>query len=116
MSKRIKHIIDEIADQYIEDSNKPWIIGFSGGKDLTVLLTLVWLSLLKIKNEIDEKFLKREVWLVCNDKLVEYPTITNYVNGILAKIEKAAIKYNLPFYVKKTIPRLEDSFWVNLIG
>ena len=110
-------IIEEIIDQYtIEDSSRPWIIGFSGGKDSTVLLTLVWLSLLKIKNEIDQKFLKREVWVVCNDTLVENPIITNYVNDILDKIENAAIKHNLPIKVKKTIPRLEDSFWVNLIG
>lgn len=115
--KKTNYIIEEIIDQYtIEDSNRPWIIGFSGGKDSTVMLTLVWLSLLKIKNEIDEKFLRREVWVVCNDTLVENPIITNYVNGVLIKIENAAIKHNLPIKVKKTIPRLEDSFWVNLIG
>lgn len=115
--KKINYIIEEIIDQYtIDDSNRPWIIGFSGGKDSTVMLTLVWLSLLKIKNDINEKFLKREVWVVCNDTLVENPIITNYVNGILEKIEKAAIKHSLPIKVKKTIPRLEDSFWINLIG
>ncbi|KJD36964.1 hypothetical protein PW52_00445 [Tamlana sedimentorum] len=115
--KKSNYIIEEIIDQYtIEDNNRPWIIGFSGGKDSTVMLTLVWLSLLKIKNEISEKFLKREVWVVCNDTLVENPIITNYVNGVLMKIENAAIKHNLPIKVKKTIPRLEDSFWVNLIG
>lgn len=115
--KKTNYIIEEIIDQYtIEDNNRPWIIGFSGGKDSTVMLTLVWLSLLKIKNEIDEKFLRREVWVVCNDTLVENPIITNYVNGVLEKIENAAIRHNLPIKVKKTIPRLEDSFWVNLIG
>ena len=51
MSKRINYIIEEIADQYsIEDNNRPWIIGFSGGKDSTVLLTLTLFALLKIKN------------------------------------------------------------------
>ncbi|WP_298418086.1 DNA phosphorothioation system sulfurtransferase DndC [uncultured Kordia sp.] len=115
--KKTNYIIEEIIDQYtLEDNNRPWIIGFSGGKDSTVMLTLVWLSLLKIKNEVDEKFLKREVWVVCNDTLVENPIITNYVNGILEKIKVAAIRHNLPIKVKKTIPRLEDSFWVNLIG
>ncbi|EDP97378.1 DNA phosphorothioation system sulfurtransferase DndC [Kordia algicida OT-1] len=115
--KKTNYIIEEIIDQYtIDDNNRPWIIGFSGGKDSTVMLTLVWLSLLKIKNDIDEKFLKREVWVVCNDTLVENPIITNYVNGILEKIKTAAVRHNLPIKVKKTIPRLEDSFWVNLIG
>ncbi len=36
-SKKILHIISELKDQYLlqEDFNKPWIIGFSGGKDST---------------------------------------------------------------------------------
>lgn len=41
MSKRIEYIIDDIKEQYLEkDNNIPWIIGFSGGKDSTVVLTL----------------------------------------------------------------------------
>jgi DNA sulfur modification protein DndC len=117
MSSRIEYIINEVTDQYlINDEVRPWIIGFSGGKDSTVTLTLVWLSLLKIKNELGEKHLTRDIWVVCNDTLVENPIITNYVNDILEKIENAAIKHSLPIKIKKTIPRLEDSFWVNLIG
>ena len=56
---KINYIIDEIADQYmLDDNNRPWIIGFSGGKDSTVLLTLTWMAILKVKNEQDIKFLK----------------------------------------------------------
>jgi 3'-phosphoadenosine 5'-phosphosulfate sulfotransferase (PAPS reductase)/FAD synthetase len=42
MSKKIENIIDELIDQYQEDDryNRPWIIGFSGGKDSTVLQTI----------------------------------------------------------------------------
>ena len=52
MSKRIDEIVDEIVDQYTyaDPSQRPWIIGFSGGKDSTVLLTLVWKALLKIRD------------------------------------------------------------------
>jgi len=117
MSNRINFIIGEIADQYtMEDNNRPWIIGFSGGKDSTVLLTLTWLALLRVKNEKGKSFLSRQVHVVCNDTLVENPIITNYVNKVLAKIENASLKYSLPISVQKTIPRLEDSFFVNLIG
>ena len=33
--KRINDIIEELKDQYLEEDrcNRPWIIGFSGGKD-----------------------------------------------------------------------------------
>ena len=55
MSKRIDYIIDDIREQYLEnDNNIPWIIGFSGGKDSTVVLTLVWKALLSIREEFGE--------------------------------------------------------------
>jgi len=52
-------IIDELVDQFefADSSERPWIIGFSGGKDSTVLLTLVWMALLKLKETIPIKFL-----------------------------------------------------------
>ena len=46
-NKKVEGIITEIIDQYAyaDTSDRPWIIGFSGGKDSTVLLTLVWIAL-----------------------------------------------------------------------
>ena len=117
VNKKINYIIDEICDQYsINDNNRPWIIGFSGGKDSTVLLTLTWLALLKIKKEQGSSFLSREVHLFCNDTLVENPIIVNYLNNVLRKIREASLTHSLPVFVQKTTPRLEDSFFVNLIG
>ena len=119
MSNRISHIINEILDQYLyaDTSYKPWIIGFSGGKDSTVLLTLVWKALIKIKEETPIAFqLRRPIYVVCNDTMVENPIIASYVDEVLSKIEVAAREQDLPIFVRKTIPRLEDSFWVNIIG
>ena len=52
-NKRIEYIIDEILDQYAyaDEYTRPWIIGFSGGKDSTVLLMLVWIALEKLKEQ-----------------------------------------------------------------
>jgi len=42
MGLNIKEIEAEIIDQYTTDENpRPWIVGFSGGKDSTMLLQLV---------------------------------------------------------------------------
>ena len=113
MSQRIQYIISEIKDQYlIEDSLRPWIIGFSGGKDSTALLQLVWYALLQVP--ADKR--KRQIHVVCNDTLVENPIIHEYVNEFLSKISQAAVEKGLPVYVNKTIPRLEDTFWINVIG
>lgn len=113
MSKRINYIISELKDQYlIEDNLRPWIIGFSGGKDSTVLLQLVWLAI----SEIPLKERRREIHVVCNDTLVENPIIQSYVSEVLNKIKDAAASMSMPIRVETTIPRLEDTFWVNIIG
>lgn len=102
---------------YADKSYRPWIIGFSGGKDSTVLLTLTWLALKKIKEQTPVPFqLRRPIYVVCNDTLVENPIISSYVDEVLEQIQKAAREQDLPIFVRKTIPRLEDSFWVNVIG
>lgn len=106
-------LLEEIEDQYLaEDNFCPWIVGFSGGKDSTMLLQLVWYTLKRIPQELR----KRRVYVVCNNTLVENPKILKYTDGVLEDIEKAAFDQSMPVQVVKTIPKLEDSFWVNLIG
>ena len=103
-------------DQYLEDDryNRPWIIGFSGGKDSTVLLTLTWLALQRLKEQGTP--LTRQVYVVNNDTLVENPVIEEYVTGVLAMITNAAREQSLPISVKVTTPALEDTFWSCVIG
>ena len=118
-SKSIEGVIAEIIDQYAfaDNTERPWIIGFSGGKDSTVLLTLVWIALRRIREDLPNPYqLRRPVHVVCNDTMVENPIISTYVEEVLTKIETAAREQNLPIFVKKTTPKLDESFWVNVIG
>lgn len=114
MSLNIKFLEDEIIDQYLYDENstRPWIIGFSGGKDSTMLLQLVWSAIKKIPAELRN----REIFVVCNDTLVENPKIVQFINLTLKSIQKEAAIQGIPIQVHQTTPRLEDTFWVNLIG
>lgn len=116
--EKIQKIIDELVDQYefADSSDRPWIIGFSGGKDSTVLLTLVWLCLEKLRETIPNYKFKRDVHVVCNDTMVENPIISSYVEDVLVFIENAALEKGLPLMVKKTTPKLEETFWINVIG
>ncbi|WPR72341.1 DNA phosphorothioation system sulfurtransferase DndC [Flavobacterium sp. NG2] len=118
-NKKVEGIIAEIIDQYAyaDKSERPWIIGFSGGKDSTVLLMLVWIALQRIRQDLPFPFqLKRKVYVVCNDTMVENPIIANYVEDVLAKISEAARDQDLPIFVQKTTPKLEETFWINVIG
>jgi DNA sulfur modification protein DndC len=114
MSLNIQHLETEIIDQYLYDSNptRPWIIGFSGGKDSTMLLQLVWNALKKIEPIL----LTRQIYVVCNDTLVENPRIVKFINKTLKKIQKEANLNSFPIIVHQTMPTLENTFWVKLVG
>ncbi|RZK09659.1 MAG: DNA phosphorothioation system sulfurtransferase DndC [Flavobacterium sp.] len=114
--EKIKTITAEIQEQYLQDDT-PWVIGYSGGKDSTALLQLVLYALLKLPKEQ----LNKEVHVLSNDTLVENPSIVEYIDNQLKLIEVVAKKKlfnhaeNL-FQVAKVVPKIEDRFWINLIG
>ena len=114
MALNISHIENEIIDQYLYDEHltRPWIIGFSGGKDSTMLLQVVWNALKKV----DPILMTRQIYVVCNDTLVENPRIVKFIKTTLDKIQKQANLHGFPIIVVQTTPRLEDSYWVRLIG
>lgn len=102
-SQRVRNIIDELKDQYLEEDRcvRPWIIGFSGGKDSTVLLTLTWLALTELKDEGIK--LKRNIYVVCNDTMVENPVIEEYVVKVLDKIKRAAKNNNFQSLLQRQL-------------
>lgn len=111
--KKTTFCINEITHQYLYDeSPRPWIVGFSGGKDSTTVLQLVWYALLKIPRELH----KRKIYVVCNDTMVENPQVANFVERCLDKIKNAAKEQSLPIHVYRTQPELANRFWVKLIG
>jgi DNA sulfur modification protein DndC len=114
MAINISHLENEIIDQYLYDEHptRPWIIGFSGGKDSTMLLQVVWNALKKIEPSL----LTRKIYVVCNDTLVENPRIVKFINKTLQRIQKEANLNDFPLIVEQTTPKLDDSFWVRLIG
>jgi DNA sulfur modification protein DndC len=113
MSLDVRFLESEIQDQYLnDDSPRPWIIGFSGGKDSTMLLQLVWTAIRKLPQELRT----RHIYVVCNDTLVENPKIAQFVHETLKKLQAAAASQGMPLTVHETTPILEDTFWVNLLG
>ncbi len=100
----------EIQNVYLTQ-NKPFVIGFSGGKDSTAVLQLVWMALSQIKDKLNNP-----VYIVSSDTLVEIPKVINYVDKTLEKIKETALREGLPFYVEKVVPDIRESFWVNVIG
>lgn len=92
--------------------SRPWVIGFSGGKDSTVTVQLIFYTLMKM----DKKDLSKPVYVISSDTMVENPKIISFINEQLLKMNQAAEKYKLPIYVEKVKPEINNTFWINLIG
>ncbi|MET3393549.1 DNA sulfur modification protein DndC [Variovorax sp. 1140] len=102
----------DILEIYLADE-RPWVIGFSGGKDSTVVTRLVFEALA----ELPVAKRRKPVFVVSSDTLVETPLVVNLIRETLDKMRKAAAVQKLPIEVAHPVtPRLDQTFWVNLIG
>ena len=104
-------IFSEIQKLYLED-DVPWVVGYSGGKDSTATLQLIWRALANLP----ESDRGKPVHVISTDTLVENPIIASWVNRSLQVMGEAAKEQSLPVRSHRLTPKLQDTYWVNLIG
>lgn len=109
---KLKAIRRALRAEYLQPHDSPWIVGFSGGKDSTLLLHLVVECLLTVAP--DER--RRPVHIVSNDTLVESPVFQTFVDKMLTQLRENIDALRVPVEVVRTHPLPEESFWVNLLG
>lgn len=109
--EEIRSVIETIKELYLEDMI-PWICGYSGGKDSSAVVQLVWYALM----ELPKEQLKKTVHVISTDTLVESPVVAIWASQSLKKMEKAAKEHQLPIIPHRLTPALTNTFWVNLIG
>lgn len=102
---------NEIRELYVGDS-VPWIIGYSGGKDSTAVVQLVWQAIEELPIEQRTK----PIHVISTDTLVENPVVAQWVGMSLSRMERAAVEKGMPFRPKRLTPSVENTYWVNLIG
>jgi len=107
----IELLQEEIRNLYTAD-DVPWIIGYSGGKDSTATLQLVWAAIAELPPEQRTK----TVYAISTDTMVENPVVAIWVANSLAIMKKSAAEQSMPIQPRRLTPALADSFWVNLIG
>ncbi len=109
------HTLDELVARiqrlYRED-DVPWVVGYSGGKDSTATLQLVWLAVAKLTAADRHK----PVHVISTDTLVENPVVATWVARSLEVMERHARSLDLPISAHRLTPAVTDTFWVNLIG
>ncbi len=109
--RSLKDLISEIQTIYLGDT-RPWVIGFSGGKDSTSVLRLVYTALLELKPAERRK----PIFVVSSDTLVETPMVIDLITNTLKKVATDAQKRGLALSVAQVTPDMTDTFWVNLLG
>lgn len=107
----VANLIEEIKELYRSDEI-PWVIGYSGGKDSTAVLQLIWLAI----SELDPRERQKPVHVISTDTLVENPVVASWVNHSLGTMRETAKEAQMPIYPHRLTPEVTDSFWVNLIG
>lgn len=107
-------IEDKIAEMRMvyQSDSRPWVIGYSGGKDSTVVVHLAY----EMMNRLNPDERTKPIYIVSSDTLVENPLIKIYLDEMLNKLNEAAKSKKLPIHVKKVTPKPENSFWANVIG
>ena len=108
---KLKHFIEDVQTVYCAD-NRHWVIGYSGGKDSSAVVTLIYLALLAL----DKKKLTKNIYVVASDTLVETPLVIDHVNKSLESIGNQARRDNLPITTHKVLPKPDKTFWSCLLG
>jgi DNA sulfur modification protein DndC len=90
---------------------RPWVVAYSGGKDSTLVLQLVFELLLELGGQAT-----KPVYVLSSDTQVEAPNVSSYVKRTLDAIEKAARLRQIDIHTELVEPRLDESFWSKLIG
>ncbi|MFQ2498639.1 DNA phosphorothioation system sulfurtransferase DndC [Aeromonas caviae] len=103
--------VSEVQRIYCADK-RPWVIGYSGGKDSSAVLTLVYLALLGLPPAMRHK----DVFVVSSDTLVETPVVVDLIIRTMEQIEKGAKRDALPITSHPVVPKTHETFWVNLLG
>lgn len=107
----LEELIEEIKYVYKSD-DRPWVIGYSGGKDSTTVVELVYKMLLGLDPEDRHK----NVYIVSSDTLIENPLIKIYLSKMNDLLGQAADRDGLPIKSAMVTPPPNNSFWANVIG
>ena len=107
----LRDLVLEIQDVYTAD-DRPWIVGFSGGKDSTAIVSLIYSAL----SQLPKKKRNKSVFVVSSDTLVETPVVVDMIQAVMLDLNSTAAKNNIPLTAHPVYPKTDQTFWTNLLG
>lgn len=106
---KILSAISRITSAYLRDQ-QPWVIGYSGGKDSTAVVKLVFQSLLRLR------YVRKPVTVIYCDTGVEIPIASSLARKALGDLELEAARHGLPISVRILSPPMSERFFVKILG
>src|ERR1700751_6391933 len=76
----VQAVSDDIRQLYLCDA-RPWVVGYSGGKDSSAVLQLIWLAI----RELPADQRAKPIHVISTDTLVEQPLVAAWVDNSLAR-------------------------------
>lgn len=108
-----ENIINEIMLVYKHDE-RPWLIGYSGGKDSSLLVSLVYEAMQRLKESGSS--LSKAVYIITSDTMIENPIVKKYMHSSSDKINCAAQRDGLNIKASIIYPEDDQTFWSRVIG
>ena len=108
-SRKDAKAIRIITEAYLQN-DIPWYVGYSGGKDSSALLTLVFNALYR------QSHCHKPVKVIYCDTGVEIPMISGYVKSTIAALEEESTALGLPLEFIIATPNVDDRYFVKVIG
>lgn len=108
---RIEKILEDMTSEYRSD-NRPWVIGYSGGKDSTMVVQLTY----EMLSRLSPKEQNKRIHILSTNTMVESPAIIQRLKNTCLLLEKEALSNGYPVEIKLLRPEITDTFWVNVIG
>lgn len=112
LAEKFERLIRTISRRYQAPDVRPWIVGFSGGKDSTLLLHLVFEAI----RATPPKRRTRSVYVLSSDTQVETPAIINFLESQLVVVNEGARSLGLPITAHLVRPEVHETYWARLIG
>lgn len=109
IKEKYRGMMEEMKQVYLHD-NRPWTVGFSGGKDSTLLVTLVFHMVMELEPEKRTK----KIYIISSDTMVENPIVKKYMYDMSARINEAGQKLHIESVI--ITPSFDKTFWAYVIG
>ena len=111
MFEAFHSIIEEMRLVYLHDQ-RPWMLGFSGGKDSTLLCQLLF----EMLRTIPPAERTKKVCVVTSDTMVENPIVKSYMHRMRDAIDAVSSAEHLNVEAHILYPEPTQTFWSLVIG